>query len=312
MNSKIEKKILVTIVLIVLFYVLFAIYSDLEKTSFNFLKIDAVNLMLIFSLMILAMFVRSLIQKLFLDNIGIQLSFLENFKIFISGLSMIITPLGAGQLIKSHFIKQKFGYDISKSAPIVFAERFHDLLAISIIISISLFFYYSVASLSIIIITFSFLIIFFLMLRTRKIWNVLNWLQTKFSFVRKNLNLSSNFENSFLQIFSLNLVVKANLMTLGATIIEGIVVYIGFSMFEIDFNYFQSIQIYYTSVLVEALSLIQGGVGITEGSFVNLLLTHGIELSLATSLVIFVRLSVIWFSTISGFIVSNSYLHKQK
>ena len=52
---------------------------------------------------------------------------------------MIVTPGGSGQIIKSHFLKEKFNEPIQKSLPLVFVERFLDLITISIIIFITLF-----------------------------------------------------------------------------------------------------------------------------------------------------------------------------
>ena len=42
---------------------------------------------------------------------------------------MEVTPAGSGKLIKSYYLKKKFGYGISKSFPVFIIERFYDLLA---------------------------------------------------------------------------------------------------------------------------------------------------------------------------------------
>ncbi len=42
---------------------------------------------------------------------------------------MAITPIGFGQMIKSHFLEQKFGYTLSKSLSLVFVERLLDFIA---------------------------------------------------------------------------------------------------------------------------------------------------------------------------------------
>jgi uncharacterized protein (TIRG00374 family) len=79
--------------------------------------------------------------------------------------------------------------------------------------------------------------------------------------------------------------------------------YFGFLSFGIDLGFFTSIQTFYASVLFGSFFLIPGGIGATEGLFVTLLTQKNIELSLASSLIIFLRLSTIWFLTAVGFFV---------
>jgi len=46
-------------------------------------------------------------QNILLKTVGIQISVKENILLYLAGLSMIITPVGAGQAIKSYYLKKK-------------------------------------------------------------------------------------------------------------------------------------------------------------------------------------------------------------
>ena len=83
----------------------------------------------------------------------------------------------------------------------------------------------------------------------------------------------------------------------------------GFLAFDLDLGYLKSIQLFYTSIIFGAISLIPGGVGIVEGGLTVLLTQQGLPISLAISIVIFVRLTTIWFSTIIGFLAT--YFNRQ-
>ena len=63
----------------------------------------------------------------FLDDINVRLTFKENLRIYFAGISLVSTPLGLGQAIKSQIIKEKYGISRSKTLPIIILERFFDL-----------------------------------------------------------------------------------------------------------------------------------------------------------------------------------------
>jgi len=54
-----------------------------------------------------------------------------------------------------------------------------------------------------------------------------------------------------------------------------------------------------------------GGIGVTEEVFDYLLVNQGLDLSIASALVIFTRLTTLWSATIIGFIFTR-YALKQK
>lgn len=58
---------------------------------------------------------------------------LVSLKIFVAGLSMAITPGKVGELLKSYLIKRHNGTPISRTAPVIMAERLTDGLAMLIL-----------------------------------------------------------------------------------------------------------------------------------------------------------------------------------
>jgi uncharacterized protein (TIRG00374 family) len=72
---------------------------------------------------------------------GHNLGWRSSFLIFLSGLSMTITPGKVGEWLKSYLLKEAIGMPISRSAPIVMAERLTDGLAMLILASAGLLVY---------------------------------------------------------------------------------------------------------------------------------------------------------------------------
>jgi uncharacterized protein (TIRG00374 family) len=215
----------------------------------------------------------------------------------------MITPLGSGQMIKSFFIEKRHGHSISKIIPLAFVERFNDLLATSIIISITLIINYSLPSLTVIIISYTLMGGFLLILKNTYFLKLFTFIIKKIPFVSQMFKIHE-LNESIRDVFNSKVLLKTIPFSVLIISLEGIVVYMGFLTFRIDIGYFSSIQIFYTSILTGAFSFIPGGVGVTEGSFVSLLIKKHLDLGLVTALIIFIRLTTIWFATASGFICS--------
>lgn len=299
-----KNKIVITLFLIILFYALFATFSDLDKIKqvYQIIKLDYVGF--IIAIVILSMFLRSLVQRFLLNVIGINISKKQSYLLFVAGLSMIVTPGGTGQAIKSHFINEKYGYPIPKTFPYIIAERFFDLLAVSLLITITLFLSFSITSLITICISSTILATMILALKNKKAREFFDSLLGRIKILRNLLLQNNEFDNSIASLFQPTIIFKGGILITAITFLEGLAVYLAFSAFNLKMDYFQSNQIYYTSIMLGIFSFIPGGVGVTEGSFVGILLSKGISLSVSTSLVIFIRLCIIWFATALGFITS--------
>ena len=69
-----------------------------------------------------------------IKNLNIPITLKKSILIYFSGLSLTVTPFGVGQIIKSHFIKKEFGDSISKTAPVIFVEKWNELVAVIVIL----------------------------------------------------------------------------------------------------------------------------------------------------------------------------------
>jgi hypothetical protein len=113
-----------------IFYISFALYSDVNKFITHLQEIDLKFLVPILLSFTTTIFIKSIRQYFFLRQINIQINFKENIIIFLAGLSMLVTPGGIGQMIKSHFLLKKDDQPVAKTIPLVVVERYHDVLAL--------------------------------------------------------------------------------------------------------------------------------------------------------------------------------------
>jgi len=305
-----KNKIILLFLSIILFYVIFILYSDIEIFLDVYSEINFIYLFLIFSLLPLTLFIRSRNQSILLNSIGMPLSIKENYHLFLTGLSMSVTPIGFGQIIKSHFLESKYGYSISKSLPLVFVERLLDFIAIVSLLWVSLIFYFSNDTLIVLTISTCILFSLLLLIKSKKFMVKIQSMIENNSFLSKKFPNFEEFNNSLMKLMTLKILIKTILLISFVTSIEGIMIYVGFLSFDIDLGYFESFQLFYTSILVGIFSFLPGGIGITEGSFVFMLVKQNFEFVVASSLIIFLRLITIWSVTIIGFIATPLFAKK--
>jgi uncharacterized membrane protein YbhN (UPF0104 family) len=77
----------------------------------------------------------------YLGQIGVRVGMASSLVIFISGLSMAMTPGKVGELLKAFLLRERTGTPISRSAPVIMAERLTDGLAMLLLASGGLLLY---------------------------------------------------------------------------------------------------------------------------------------------------------------------------
>jgi len=296
-----KKSILLGILCIFIFYTIFIWYTGFDKIVGIFDSLNWFSLIPIFSILSITVFLRSLVQKVLLNKIGIKRSVKENFFVYLAGLSMIITPGGTGVIIKSYFLKNKFNHEISQTLPITFIERFFDLIAIIILLLVTLSLTFSFNPFVITLILGFFTSIVFIILK--KYQKIIFKISVKLKILKK-FTESPEFEKSLNQLIDKKTISFMIPSILGIVFLESLMFYIGFNAFNHNFSYVDSIQVFYSSILVGSLALIPGGIGITEGFFISLLLEKGIAFELSSAIIIFLRFSTLWVISCVGFFVA--------
>ena len=297
-----KRNIFVTLFIIFIFYTGFTLYSGHEKILQIFTTINWFYLFPIFAILFLTVFLRSLVQRFLLNKIGIKLGIKENFLLYLSGLSMIVSPGGSGVIIKSFFINQKFGYSISKSLPIIFIERFFELVGIILLLFFTFTLIYSIEPLVVVTIVSIIASCLFFLLKIKS-YNFLFKITNKIKSLKEFSNNNEFIESLELLLKTRTTVVMIFVIT-AITFLESLMIYFGFLAFDLEFSYVETIQVFYSSILFGSLFLIPAGIGATEGFFTSLLINKKISFELATSLIIFLRMTTIWIVVIVGLITS--------
>lgn len=305
-----NNKIILSVILVVLFYVIFTISSDVYKITQNFDKMQINYLFPILGTYVLVMFVSSVRQKFILKKLGLKISTKDSFVLLVAGLSMIITPFGSGLAIKTYYMKKKYGYEVSKTFPMIIVERFNDLIIVSSIVVISLLWYFSEIAIIVSTISFTILGIFIFALLNKPIFKKFKKIMCKMPFFKNIFHETVEIDSDVKKLLKVKTLSVSLILTGIGVTLEILVVLFAFNAFNIKLSFLEIAQIYYTSIIGGALSLIPGGVGLTEISFVGLMTEKNVTVNLSTSLIIFIRMTTIWFATGLGFIFSIVFLKR--
>ncbi len=308
MFSKLRKKILVSIVIAGIVYLIFALYADYQKVIDAFSNFNWLLLPLLLILSLFNYITRYFKWDYYLSVINVKIKKVDSLLIFMSGLIMSITPGKVGELLKSYLVKEVTNTPISKTAPVIFAERITDFISLLLITIIGAFaFDYRLMLTIVISVFFIFLI---LISNNKKIsLKILSSLE-RLSFLRKYLiNIHLAYESAYQLLRPIPLL-KMTIISIIAWGFECLGYYIILLNFHIEFGLFWASFSYAFAIIAGAISMLPGGLGVTEGSLTYLLIQKGITDNVAVATTFIVRVVTLWFAVLVG-IASVSFYQKR-
>ena len=296
------KKYLIIIFVAVAIYSSFLFFSDYtivyDKIENFQITLLPLILLIVFSSWLL-LFIRWCIL---LKKHQIKIPFKTNFLIFFAGFTLAISPAKSGELIKSVLLKNKCGIAATKTIPIVFLERFYDIIGTAAVAIIGITFLGLELGIVLAIVPIIIFAIFYLFYSKRS-----------FNFSLKILNrvkllqkFSSNIEESHKIIrhsSDLKTIFSCSGLTIIFRVIEAIGILLVLQALGINFiEFFNLLCMYSASVILGSVSMSPGGLGVTEGSFAGLLTLYELELQTTLAVAVIVRFFTMWFAIVVGFI----------
>jgi len=301
-------KTVLVVFLILIFYIAFIAYSDFNDFALNISQFRLEYLLPVLGLYLVGMSLKGIRQQLLFKTTGISIPLKKSILLFMSGLSMEVTPAGSGKLIKSYYLKKKYGYSISKSFPIFIIERFYDLLALTTIISFTLFFIQAIGVTIIVSLVFTLLLIIYITIHSKTFFSFIVKTFGRVPLIKKFITPLNESQEIFQSLTTKRNIAKNWSLSVISFSIYAIAIYFVYVGFNVDLDIIFTTFVTFSSLLFGALSLLPAGVGVTEISLVGFLTNEGINLSLAASIMVMLRLTGIWFVTIVGFVTTKLFL----
>lgn len=298
MLEKIKNRIFISIAIAAIIYLAFMIYADYEKVLVSFRNFKWLLFPWLLLLSLGNYISRFFKWQYYLKIINVQLHKIDSLSIFLSGLIMSVTPGKFGELLKSYLVKQVYGTPISKTAPIVFAERATDFLSLTIM-AIAGAYYFSYGKNVIIIISFL-IIIGLIILTNRRLAEKLLEIFSKIKFLQKHIsNIKQLYESSF-QLLAFKPLILMTTLSVVSWGFECLGFYYILQNFSSSTTLLWSFFSYSFSTIVGAVSMLPGGLGVTEGSLTLMTVKMGVPESDAFASTFIVRTVTLWFAVLVG------------
>lgn len=308
MLKKLKQKVIVSIVIGGVLYLAFTIYADFTNVIDAFGKFNLILLPILLLLSFLNYFTRFLKWDYYLSIVKVRMKKIDSLSTFMSGLIMSVTPAKLGEVLKSVLVKEITGEPISKTAPIILAERITDFLSLLLISIVGAFVFDYGGNLTIMVAAFFVLIIF--IISNKKISIPIINFSERIPLIKKYIhNIHSAYESSY-RLLKIKPLILMTLLSLISWGFECLGYYIILQNFEIDFGLLWASFSYSFSTIVGAISMLPGGLGFTEGSLTFLLVQKKVPLDISVATTFIIRVVTLWFAVLVG-IVSLSLYQKR-
>jgi uncharacterized protein (TIRG00374 family) len=306
--KKLKRKVILTTVVAGVLYLAFTIYADFDSVVNAFSQFNLMLLPVLLFLSFLNYFTRFLKWDYYLHIVKVKMKKLDSLSTFMSGLIMSVTPAKLGEVLKSVLVKEITGDPISKTAPIILAERITDFLSLLLISIVGAITFDYGGDVTFIVAAFFVLLIF--IISNKKIAIPLINFSEKIPFIKKYIHhLHSAYESSY-QLLKIKPLVLMTLLSLISWGFECFGYYLILQNFDVDFGLLWASFSYGFSTIVGAISMLPGGLGLTEGSLTFLLVEKNVPVDVSVATTFIVRVVTLWFAVLVG-IVSLSFYQKR-
>ncbi len=306
--EKIGKQVLVSIIAGVLIYFLLSIYGDINPVISSIGIFHWYLIPVLLSLSLINYSIRFLKWNYYLKLLDIKAGNKLSASIFFSGLVMSVTPMKAGELLKCFLLKQTLGVPVSKTVPVIFAERVTDFLSLIFIAAIGgIVFNYGMVFVGLVALFFAGIV---LLISSRNACYRIFSLAEKIPIVKKySQKLYNLYESSYL-MFRIKPLFLMILNGLFSWFFECLGFFLILNAFSPDITLFKSSFIYAFSTIFGAVTMLPGGLGATEGSLTYLIIQNGLSKENAIAGTLIVRMVTLWFAVLLGMI--SLYMFQKK
>lgn len=299
------KSLLIVLPFAAIFYFAFVVLSDFDGVVEAFRAFEWLYLAPVIGLVLVNYIVRAERWHSYLVKLDLAMPRARSYWLFVSGLSMSITPAKAGEALKALLLKIETGAPLERGVAIVFAERMSDLTGILVLIAIGSF-ALSYGFISFLVIVVAVAAILVLVSSESVSARFVRWMKS----VRRVAKVGWILENVLKDAKSLltgrNLV-EGTAFGAAAWACECAGFYLILVGCSIEIGLLEAVFIYAFSSVIGAVSMLPGGMGTTEATMAGLLILLSISAPLASFAVVLTRAATLWFAVALGVVFLTAY-----
>lgn len=306
MNTEnLRGKLLISILFAVVVYAGVTFFVDIRDVGESLGEFNWALLPLILVLSTMNYVFRFVKWQYYLGVIGVRkLSVRDSALVFFSGLGMVITPGKVGEWIKSYLLREVHGTPISRSAPILIAERLTDSIALLVICSAGLFVFGDFWQAFVFVAVGALVLIF--VARHRPTVMFLLRIGERLPLIGRFVPQLEQFYESTYVLLSPRALIAMTALSTFSWFFEVLGFYytlVGLGLSQDGELLLQATFILPIATLASAILLTPGGLGVAEASLVTLTVALvDVSKSSAAVATFIIRFGTLWFGVIIGLI----------
>ncbi|MEZ5334855.1 MAG: lysylphosphatidylglycerol synthase transmembrane domain-containing protein [Methanolobus sp.] len=296
--KKLRKKILFSVLFAILVFALLSIYADLNQITAELVAFEWKYIPLILLLTILNYLLRFYKWDYYLSILDIHVSKMDSAIVFFSGLTMSVTPGKLGEVLKSYLLRQLDNISMSRTAPIVFAERLTDVVGLIILASTGSILFDN--GKVVLVMIFSFIAVLLIIIQSRSLSHSIIGFGEKLPIVSGFAHhLYASYESAY-SLLEMKPLFISILISILSWSFECIAMWYVLKGFGIDTSIVFATFAFAFSSMAGAVSMLPGGLGVAEGSIVGILQSAGISKAIAAAAALMIRFGTLWFGVFVG------------
>jgi uncharacterized protein (TIRG00374 family) len=304
--SNLRQKIIVSLLIGLAVLLILSFLSDINAVgaSFSTFAWQAIPLILLFT--VLNYLLRWLKWDYYLRRLklGQGVSYADSGLIFTAGMVMAVTPGKIGEVLKSYLLKRVNGTAMTVSAPVVFAERLTDGLAMLLLMGLGLTLYPPARPIFFLLLMLTLLGIVLLQYR-RLCYRLIDFIATLPVGRRLAPRLHTLYAST-VNLLDWRILLISTIISVVSWGFECLAFYFvltGLGVPPSSLLLLQAMFIFAASTLFGLVSFLPGGLGVSEVTSTGMLVAMvGTSAAVATAATIIIRFCTLWFGVLLGII----------
>jgi len=313
LRAGLRKSILTSLIIGLAVVIAISLFSDLRAVGNDLLTFDWVLLPLILIGTVINYWLRWLKWDYYLRYLKLDRDIDRSTSglIFTAGLVMSVTPGKMGEVLKSFLLRQRNGTPISRSAPIVLAERLTDGIAMLLLMGLGLTLYPPARPLFVILVLLT--IIGIIIVQRQTLALAIIRMIARLPLGQRLAPRLETIYTTTAQLLHWRILLISTMISViswGFECLAFFWVLMGVGSIPSWLLLLQATFIFAASTLFGLVSFLPGGLGASEVSSVGLLLALvGLSASAATTATIVIRFCTLWFGVLLG-VVALAWLNR--
>jgi uncharacterized protein (TIRG00374 family) len=313
LRARLRKSILTSLIIGLAVVIAISLFSDLRAVGNDLLTFDWVLLPLILIGTVINYWLRWLKWDYYLRYLKLDRDIDRSTSglIFTAGLVMSVTPGKMGEVLKSFLLRQRNATPISRSAPIVLAERLTDGIAMLLLMGLGLTLYPPARPLFVILVLLT--IIGIMIVQRQALALAIIRMIARLPLGQRLAPRLETIYTTTAQLLHWRILLISTMISViswGFECLAFFWVLMGVGSIPSWLLLLQATFIFAASTLFGLVSFLPGGLGASEVSSVGLLLALvGLSASAATTATIVIRFCTLWFGVLLG-VVALAWLNR--